>query len=50
MTLDRIARFRALEAEFWRHRPNHGTKAYYRYVDRLEDIWCSMTPREQKQL
>ena len=45
---DRAAEYAALEAEFQQVRPDHGTPDYDRYMDRLEDLWYSMTPEERK--
>ena len=46
--VDRVARYLELEAELQRVRPDPGTPDYDRYMDRLEDLWYSMTPEERK--
>lgn len=45
---DRVTKYLELEAELQRVRPDPGTPEYESYLDRLEDIWYTMTPDERQ--
>ncbi|NBR00776.1 MAG: hypothetical protein EBT97_10075 [Actinobacteria bacterium] len=47
---DRVRRYQELEAELRRVRPDPGTPEYLSNMDRLEDLWYSMTPDERRAL
>ena len=46
--VDRVARYLELEAELQRVRPDPGSDEYGSYLDRLEDLWYTMTPDERQ--
>jgi hypothetical protein len=45
---DRAAGYAVIEADFRQVRPDPGTPDHDRYMNRLEDLWYSMTPEERK--
>jgi len=46
---DRVRHYRDLEDDLQRVRPDPGTPEYLSYMDRLEDLWYSMTPDERRE-
>jgi len=47
--IGRVRQYRELEDELRRVRPDPGTPEYLSYMDRLEDLWYSMTPDERRE-